>query len=68
MVADDAAEADDVGTMGSELVHMWHDWAGVDSWPRCAWAHLKAPLPWDAAAREWGSWRPGCLVSQSLGV
>ncbi len=29
MVADDAAEADDAGTMGSELVHMWHDWEGV---------------------------------------
>ncbi len=29
MGADDAAKADDVGTMGSELVHMWHDWAGV---------------------------------------
>ncbi len=29
MEADDAAEADDAGTMDLELVHMLHDWAGV---------------------------------------
>ncbi len=29
VVAEDAAEADDAGTMDLKLLHMRHDWAGV---------------------------------------
>ncbi len=46
MVADDAAEADDVGTMGSELVHMWHDWAGVAAPPGAGHEGVERALMW----------------------